>query len=284
MKEKIYIIFKNNEEEYDDYSDWIIEIYKDKGKAEKRFVELVKTNQYKKDRAIKSAKYNENIGAYRIEEHEIENETNKVIDTNASSIEEDIKKQKESLRNWLAMHVLIKENSYMRFNYEDCWNLYKFVENALIKSDDYKRVLKENEKYKRLAEMNLKNAEEFKNNMCEHRCLLKSENEELQKENEELKGTLRDTQNSWFEDTKKIEKLKNQNQCYINSIQSIVPVLTQDYIEKQKIKEVIKELEDNICRIKKQYSNGGENCNTAYLENLAQVKILKQILKESEEK
>ena len=52
---------------------------------------------------------------------------------------------------------------------------------------DYKRVLKENEKYKRLSEMNLKNAEEFKNNMCEHRCLLKSENEELQRENEELK-------------------------------------------------------------------------------------------------
>lgn len=52
-------------------------------------------------------------------------------------------------------------------------------------------------------------------------------------------------------------------------------------IQKQTIKEVIKELEDNICRIKKQYSNGGENCNTAYLENLAQVKILKQILKES---
>lgn len=47
---------------------------------------------------------------------------------------------------------------------------------------------KENEKYKRLAKINLKNAEEFKNNMCEHRCLLKSENEELQKENEELKA------------------------------------------------------------------------------------------------
>ena len=28
--------------------------------------------------------------------------------------------------------------------------------------------------------------------------------EKLQKENEELKGTLRDTQNSWFEDTKKM--------------------------------------------------------------------------------
>lgn len=148
MKEKIYIIFKNNEEEYDDYSDWITEIYKDKEKAEKRFVELVKTNQYKKDRTIRKVKYNEDIGAYRIEEHEIENETNEVIDTNVSDIEEDIKKQKESLRNWLAMHVLIKENSYMRFNYEDCWNLYKFVENALIKSDDYKRVLKENEELK----------------------------------------------------------------------------------------------------------------------------------------
>mgnify|MGYP007089392815 CR=1 FL=1 len=151
MKEKIYIIFKNNEEEYDDYSDWITEIYKDKERAEKRFVELVKTNQYKKDRTIRKVKYNEDIGAYRIEEHEIENETkrNEVIDTNSDSIEEDIKKQKESLRNWLAMHVLIKENSYMRFNYEDCWNLYKFVENALIKSDDYKRVLKENENLKK---------------------------------------------------------------------------------------------------------------------------------------
>lgn len=43
------------------------------------------------------------------------------------------------------------------------------------------KLQKENEKYKRLSEMNLKNAEEFKNNMCEHRCLLKSENEELKK-------------------------------------------------------------------------------------------------------
>lgn len=91
MKEKIYIIFKNNEEEYDDYSDWIIEIYKDKERAENRFVELLKTNQYKKDRVIRRAKYNEDIGAYRIEEHEIENEINEVIDTNSDSIEENIK-------------------------------------------------------------------------------------------------------------------------------------------------------------------------------------------------
>lgn len=60
-------------------------------------------------------------------------------------------------------------------------------------------------------------------------------------------------------------------------------IVNKKYISKQKIKEVIKELEENIYRIKKQYSNGGENCNTVYFENLAQVKILKQMLRESEE-
>lgn len=59
-------------------------------------------------------------------------------------------------------------------------------------------------------------------------------------------------------------------------------IVNKKYISKQKIKEVIKELEENIYRIKKQYSNGGENCNTVYLENLAQVKILKQMLRGSE--
>lgn len=59
--------------------------------------------------------------------------------------------------------------------------------NAEVLLNLIEKLQKENEKYKRLSEMNLKNAEEFKNNMCEHRCLLKSENEELQKENEELK-------------------------------------------------------------------------------------------------
>ena len=37
----------------------------------KRFIELVKTNCYKKDRRIRKAKYDENIGAYRLEEHEL---------------------------------------------------------------------------------------------------------------------------------------------------------------------------------------------------------------------
>ena len=63
------------------------------------------------------------------------------------------------------------------------------------------------------------------------------------------KGTLRDTQNSWFEDTKKMEKLKNQNQFYINSIQSIATVLIQEYIEKQEIKDKIGDLADTANKI-----------------------------------
>ncbi len=41
-------------------------------------------------------------------------------------------------------------------------------------------------------------------------------------------------------------KLKKQNQCYINSIQAIVPVLTQDYVPKQEIKDKI-EKHKNMC-------------------------------------
>lgn len=85
--------------------------------------------------------------------------------------------------------------------------------------------------------------------------------------------------------TNLIEKLQKENEelkKYKEYYSSARQLVDNNYIHKQKIKEVIKELEDNIYRIKKQYSNGGENCNTVYLENLAQVKILKQILKEVE--
>lgn len=77
---------------------------------------------------------------------------------------------------------------------------------------------------------------------------------------------------------KENEELKKYKEYYSLDRQ----LVDNNYIQKQKVKEVIKELEDNIYRIKKQYSNGGENCNTVYLENLAQVKMLKQILKEVE--
>ena len=57
--------------------------------------------------------------------------------------------------------------------------------------------------YKRLQE-------EFK--AVDSECSrLERKEADMERENEELKATLRDTQNSWFEDTKKIEKLKAQN-------------------------------------------------------------------------
>ncbi len=43
------------------------------------------------------------------------------------------------------------------------------------------------EKEKRLAEVNLKDSEEFKNNMCDHRCILNSKVEELEDELEKEK-------------------------------------------------------------------------------------------------
>lgn len=213
MKEKIYIIFKNNEEEYDDYSDWIIEIYKDKGKAEKRFVELVKTNQYKKDRTIRKVKYNEDIGAYRIEEHEIESEE-------SETMSEEAKEAIDKLKTFINIpnYVFLKE-------YEQLIQSTRIVINLIEK------LQKENEEKTILL---FAGAEKVRR---------------LEKENEELKGTLRDTQNSWFEDTKKMEKLKNQNQSYINSIQSIAPVLIQEYIEKQEIKDKIGDLADTANKI-----------------------------------
>lgn len=81
---------------------------------------------------------------------------------------------------------------------------------------------KENKKYKELAEMNLKSAEEFKNNMCEHRCLLKSENEILQKENKELKESNEILNDAYWNEciTKqtikdKIEEILNNNEYRI---------------------------------------------------------------------
>lgn len=62
--------------------------------------------------------------------------------------------------------------------------------------------------------------------------------EKLQKENEELKGTLRDTQNSWFEDTKKMEKLKKD----FNEANNIAIKNMTEYVSKAEIKDKIEDL------------------------------------------
>ena len=95
-----------------------------------------------------------------------------------NSIEEDIK----DIEKYISF-TSKREN----FSYDTDWNCNKDLANKIKHIlSDYKRVLKENEKYKRLTKMNLKNAEEFKDNMCDHRCLLKSENEELKARLDEL--------------------------------------------------------------------------------------------------
>lgn len=107
----------------------------------------------------------------------------------------------------------------------------------------------------------------------------------LEKENKELKEYISIAPN--LDEMTAVKYRNIQRNAYIRGRaeeqQRAEQIIYENYIPVQKVKEVIKELEENIYRIKKQYSNGGENCNTAYLENLAQVKILKQMLKESEE-
>lgn len=107
----------------------------------------------------------------------------------------------------------------------------------------------------------------------------------LQKENTELKEYISIAPN--LDEMTAVKYRNIQQDAYIRGRaeeqQRAEQIIYENYIPVQKVKEVIKELEENIYRIKKQYSNGGENCNTAYLENLAQVKIMKQMLKESEE-
>lgn len=74
---KVYIIIENNLEDYDDYNEWIREVYLNKENAERTIVELVKNNYYKKDRIdniedfYKKQEVDGNVGAYRLEEHEV---------------------------------------------------------------------------------------------------------------------------------------------------------------------------------------------------------------------
>lgn len=67
---------------------------------------------------------------------------------------------------------------------------YRMLDTVCKALNLIEKLQKENEKYKRLAKINLKNAEEFKDNMCDHRCLLKSENAELKARLDELRKTI----------------------------------------------------------------------------------------------
>jgi len=52
---------------------------------------------------------------------------------------------------------------------------------------------------------------------------------------------------------KENSKLKKSNEVYINSIQSIASVLSKDYIEKDKIKEILKDLNSEAIKAEKDF-------------------------------
>jgi len=103
------------------------------------------------------------------------------------SIKEDMKNAEYFIKSIKTDKEYKEENGWHGYYNKEIVELARILEHIL---SDYKRVLKENEKYKRLAEMNLKSAEEFKNNMCEHRCLLKNENKEQKELIEKMKKYL----------------------------------------------------------------------------------------------
>lgn len=70
------------------------------------------------------------------------------------------------------------------------------------------------------------------------------------------------------------EKLSKANKIYINSIQNIAPVLNENYVEKDKIKEKIEEL-------KIEYKEELEENSTRAFILKCQIEILEELLKES---
>lgn len=95
--------------------------------------------------------------------------------------------------------------------------------------------------------------------------------EKLQKENEELKGTLRDTQNSWFEDTKKMEKLKKD----FNEANNIAIKNMTEYVSKAEIKDKIEDLKMSGG------SDGKDNIENTVRELV--IEVLQELLEESED-
>ena len=76
---------------------------------------------------------------------------------------------------------------------------------------------KELEMYKRISEMNLKDGEEFKNEMCNHRCVLKSDLEE----NYISKEVIRE----------KIKKLQNDNNKINNEMINCTNIIKMQVLD-----------------------------------------------------
>lgn len=183
-----------------------------------------------------------------------------------NSIEEDVKILEKFIKYYEAEATSRKFRGTLSISVDE--DEIDALENLI---NMYKRVLKENEKYKRLAEMNLKNAEEFKENMCEHRCLLKNENEELKQENEEKTTILL----AGAEKVKQLEKenkdLKADNYELNNRITDLL-----ENIPVQKIKDKIEELKKKVEELTDEQGYWGGS------DLLEQIKVLEEILEKEQ--
>lgn len=157
-----------------------------------------------------------------------EKEKNKKLDRENQALYESINcddnnmlirfcEQQKQIIKELTNEVLECDVEYERLGYETelydgdtpvPYNEYKIILN-LIKTQQ-----KELERYKRLAEMNLKDSEEFKENMCEHRCILNNQIMEL---TEEL-NNLKEIEKAHQEENEKLRVELTKQQKIINQM------------------------------------------------------------------
>ena len=52
---------------------------------------------------------------------------------------EEIEKQMNYVEGWLKTHMLVKEQSRFRFNYEDIYNMFHYIKNLQIQVEKYKK-------------------------------------------------------------------------------------------------------------------------------------------------
>lgn len=157
--------------------------------------------------------------------------------------------------------IKIVEN-FLQTAHVDDEEYYKQIEIGDITFDAIKNIVSD---YKKLKE-------EFKTVDCECSRLERKETD-MERENEELKATLRDTQNSWFEDTKKIEKLKAQNkELETQYLLQKDLINSNEYISKKRIKDKIEEISKTKGDL------------ATYIAVSERIRVLQEILEESEEK
>lgn len=173
-----------------------------------------------------------------------------------NSIEEDIKNAEHFIKSIKTDKEYKEENGWHGYYNKEIVELARILQHIL---SDYKRL-----------------QEEFK--AVDSECSrLERKEADMERENEELKATLRDTQNSWFEDTKKIEKLKAQNkELETQYLLQRDLINSNDYIAKKKIKDQLEHYQELQNNYIEKYDEISENIQSM-------INVLQVLLEESEE-